>query len=938
MSPKNPDASKKPRWSAAKKAAKRTPTTSVRPDRAPARAGRRFDRDDRRDDTRRDDQRGWTDRGRDDRAPRRRDDDRGARGPRGGDRRGSRWEDRGPRRDARDDRRGSQDRPYGRRDDRTDDRYGNRAGTDRRSDDRGGYRGGQGRDDRRSGGRYDDQRSSGRYDGRRSTGRRDDRDSFRGGDRRDDRGYRGDTRRDDRGFQRNDDRGHQGRDDRRYQGRDDRRNDRGFDRGPARDARNDRGDERRNDRGYGRRDDRGFDRRDDRGFDRGFDRREDRYPRRDDRARDSDRREDRYPRRDDRGFDRRDDRRGDRDARGWRRERPAYVRPADAPAAQAERLRRKELPVVERPERDETVAPVDTVRSDAPAEARPAERREVDVVAAPDAPEPRRETVVETVVTDSAPDASEASAATPSGDAGHLTDAAPAATADAAAIDASGDVSGDHASEPTDSVVVQAGTAHAAPTTPAAEDADETQKDRKDTPAPTFVDLGVPKVLADRLAREGITTPFPIQQATIPDALAGRDVLGRGRTGSGKTYAFGLPLLARLAEGGRAKPNLPRALVLSPTRELAMQIGDALQPLVHVAGLRHKLVAGGMPYPPQFDALDRGVDVLVATPGRLNDLIERGACTLDAVEIVVLDEADHMADMGFLPEVTEIMDKVPAGGQRLLFSATLDKGIDTLVESYLVDPVTHSTDDAQASVATMDHHILLVDPAHKKVVTAHVANRGGHTIVFARTKLGADRIALQLREQGVFAAALHGGLSQAARNRVLAAFRDGELPVLVATDVAARGIHVDDVGVVMQVDPPADHKDYLHRAGRTARAGEKGTVVTLALPHQKRLMQRIADQAGLDITPERVAPNDERLRELTGAHRPSGAPIPEERLRRLMEPPPRPRRGGFRPGGRGQGGRQGGRGQGGRGGGYRGQGGHGGGQGGRGRDDRGPRY
>ncbi|GMA39035.1 DEAD/DEAH box helicase [Mobilicoccus caccae] len=378
-------------------------------------------------------------------------------------------------------------------------------------------------------------------------------------------------------------------------------------------------------------------------------------------------------------------------------------------------------------------------------------------------------------------------------------------------------------------------------------------------------------------------------------------MLGRGRTGSGKTLAFGLPMLARLAQGERAKPNRPTAIVLSPTRELAMQISDALQPLVHVLGLRHKLVAGGMPYPPQFDALDRGVDVLVATPGRLADLIERGACTLEGCEIVVLDEADHMADMGFLPEVTELMDQVPAGGQRLLFSATLDKGIDTLVESYLQDPVTHSTDEAQASVTTMAHHILLVEPVHKKVVTAHVANRGGHTIVFVRTKLGADRVAMQLREEGVFAAALHGGLSQSSRNRVLSAFRDGTIPVLVATDVAARGIHVDDVGVVLQVDPPTDHKDYLHRAGRTARAGEQGTVVTLALPHQKRQMQRIADQAGLDITPEKVAPGDDRLHEMTGANRPVGDPIPEERLRRLLEPPQRPRRGGYRQGGRGGG-------------------------------------
>ncbi|MDO5629760.1 MAG: DEAD/DEAH box helicase, partial [Mobilicoccus sp.] len=450
------------------------------------------------------------------------------------------------------------------------------------------------------------------------------------------------------------------------------------------------------------------------------------------------------------------------------------------------------------------------------------------------------------------------------------------------------------------------------------------QLQRKESPAPEPVDmetngfaqLGLPEAVVRRLARDGVTSPFPIQEATIPDALAGRDVLGRGRTGSGKTYAFGLPLLSRLAEGEKSEPHKPKAIVLSPTRELAMQISDSLQPLVHVLGLRHKLVAGGMPYPPQFDALERGVDVLIATPGRLNDLIERGACSLDGVEIVVIDEADHMADMGFLPEVTAIMDLVPAGGQRLLFSATLDNGIDTLVESYLSDPVTHSTDDAQAAVTTMAHHVLLVEPAHKKVVTAHVANRGGHTIVFCRTKLGADRVAAQLREQGVFAAALHGGLGQGARNRVLGAFRDGSLPVLVATDVAARGIHVDDVGVVLQVDPPQDHKDYLHRAGRTARAGEQGTVVTLALPHQKRMMKRIAEQAGLDLEPERVAPNDDRLHELTGALRPEADPIPEERLRRLLEPPPRPRRGGYRGGGRpgGGGGYRGGR----SGGGYRG--------------------
>lgn len=414
-----------------------------------------------------------------------------------------------------------------------------------------------------------------------------------------------------------------------------------------------------------------------------------------------------------------------------------------------------------------------------------------------------------------------------------------------------------------------------------------------------FLALGVPSDLVKRLARDGIAEPFPIQTATIPDALAGRDVLGRGRTGSGKTLAFGLPLIARLA-GGTPQPRRPRALVLVPTRELAMQVSDALQPLVHVMGLRHKLVAGGMPYPPQFEALDRGVDVLIATPGRLADLVEREAAILDAVEVVVLDEADHMAEMGFLEAVSELLDLVPEGGQRLLFSATLDRGVDGLVEKYLTDPVTHSTDDGTASVTTMDHHILLVEPNHKKLITADVANRQGRTVVFVRTKLGADRVAMQLREQGVFAAALHGGLNQGQRNRVLSAFKEGQLPVLVATDVAARGIHVDDVSVVLQVDPPADHKDYLHRAGRTARAGEAGTVVTLALPHQRKMMERIAREAGIAAEPVRVRVGDDTILDATGAQRPSGVPIPEERLRKLLEPPRRPA--GRRYGGRGFGG------------------------------------
>jgi len=413
-----------------------------------------------------------------------------------------------------------------------------------------------------------------------------------------------------------------------------------------------------------------------------------------------------------------------------------------------------------------------------------------------------------------------------------------------------------------------------------------------------FAALGLPAPLVERLAREGITEPFPIQTATIPDALTGRDVLGRGQTGSGKTFAFGLPTLTRLAAGDRALARRPRALILTPTRELAMQISDALEPFVHVMGLRHKLVAGGMPYPPQLMALDRGVDLLIATPGRLKDLIERGAVQLTDIAIMILDEADHMADMGFLPEITSILDGLPEGGQRLLFSATLDRGIDGVVKKYLTDAVVHSTDDATASVTTMDHHILLIDPQHKKLITAEVANRSGRTLVFVRTKLGADRVAEQLREQGVFAASLHGGLAQGARNRVLSAFKDGSLPVLVATDVAARGIHVDDIGVVLQADPPADHKDYLHRSGRTARAGEKGSVITLALPHQRRGMERMARDAGVDTMAVRAVPGDEMLAS-TGACPPSGVPIPASQSRRLLEAPQRPNRRPFGGGGRG---------------------------------------
>ncbi|TCR24335.1 superfamily II DNA/RNA helicase [Streptomyces sp. BK205] len=364
-------------------------------------------------------------------------------------------------------------------------------------------------------------------------------------------------------------------------------------------------------------------------------------------------------------------------------------------------------------------------------------------------------------------------------------------------------------------------------------------------PEVTFADLGLPEGVVRKLAQNGVTTPFPIQAATIPDALAGKDILGRGRTGSGKTLSFGLPTLARLA-GGRTEKHKPRAVILTPTRELAMQVADALQPYGDVVGLKMKVVCGGTSMGNQIYALERGVDILVATPGRLRDIINRGACSLENVEVAVLDEADQMSDLGFLPEVTELLDQVPAGGQRMLFSATMENEISTLVKRYLSNPVTHEVDSAQGNVTTMSHHILIVKPKDKAPVTAAIASRKGRTIIFVRTQLGADRIAEQLREAGVKADALHGGMTQGARTRTLADFKDGYVNALVATDVAARGIHVDGIDLVLNVDPAGDHKDYLHRAGRTARAGRTGTVVSLSLPHQRRQIFRLMEDAGVD--------------------------------------------------------------------------------------------
>ncbi|MEU7632508.1 DEAD/DEAH box helicase [Nocardia sp. NPDC049220] len=392
-------------------------------------------------------------------------------------------------------------------------------------------------------------------------------------------------------------------------------------------------------------------------------------------------------------------------------------------------------------------------------------------------------------------------------------------------------------------------------------------------PTVTFAELGLPAVLVQALRRDGIETPFPIQAATVPDALAAKDVLGRGPTGSGKTLAFGLPMLTRLA-GSPAKPGKPRGLVLVPTRELAAQIERALDEPGRALGLRVASVVGGAPIKRQADRLARGVDLLIATPGRLADLIMQGSADLSDVSITALDEADHMADMGFLPQVTKLLDRTPKHGQRLLFSATLDGEVDKLVKRYLRSPVTHSTAPPSASVATMSHHLLYVrDKVAKRAVATEIAARDGLTIMFVRTKHGADRLAKQLRGAGVPAGALHGGKAQNNRTRTLAAFADGSVPVLVTTDVAARGIHVDGISLVVHVDPPAEPKAYLHRAGRTARAGEDGVVVTLVMTEERRDVETMARKAGVEVDGVEVRPGDRTLIEITGARRPSGVPI-----------------------------------------------------------------
>ncbi|MEO3885092.1 DEAD/DEAH box helicase [Nonomuraea sp. B5E05] len=405
-------------------------------------------------------------------------------------------------------------------------------------------------------------------------------------------------------------------------------------------------------------------------------------------------------------------------------------------------------------------------------------------------------------------------------------------------------------------------------------------------PGPSeFELLGLPKPLVNGLAKLGFDSPFPIQSATIPDVLAGHDVLGRGQTGSGKTLAFGLPTMARIA-GVRPAPGRPKAMILVPTRELALQVHDALEPLGRGLGLRMKVVVGGMSMGKQIEALRRGVDVVIATPGRLGDLIRQGECSLSDVEVSVLDEADHMCDLGFFPVVTELLAQTPADGQRLLFSATLDGDVDKLVRRFLKDPITHSVAPATSPVDTMEHHVMQVTRDDKFDVTAAIANREGRTIIFVRTQHGVDRLCKQLARVGVKAGGLHGGKRQNQRTRILAEFREGSIGVLVCTDVAARGIHVDNISLVLHVDPPQDHKSYLHRGGRTARAGEKGTVVTLVLPNERRSTDALTRRAGIHPFRLKVTPGHPRLAEVAGARTPSGEAVPvwEPDVRKPLRP------------------------------------------------------
>ena len=388
-----------------------------------------------------------------------------------------------------------------------------------------------------------------------------------------------------------------------------------------------------------------------------------------------------------------------------------------------------------------------------------------------------------------------------------------------------------------------------------------------------FEDMALPDELLGVLASQGLERAFEIQSAILPDALAGRDVLARAETGSGKTLAFTLAMTSRF-RGRKVHRRRPLGVVLVPTRELAVQVVDTIHPFARAVGISAQLVSGGMNIEKQADAVARGVGIVVATPGRLIDLAERGALQLDLVESTVIDEADHMSDLGFLPDVRDILAAVPMGTQKMLFSATLDGQVEDIVDTFLVDPISHETTPVTAAVKTMDHTVLAIAPAAKRAVTAQLGAREGRTLMFTRTQLGAERVAQELVEVGIGAAALHGNKQQGLRTNVLAGFRQGAFPVLVATDVAARGLHIDDVTMVVHVDPSDDVKEYVHRSGRTARAGAAGSVVTLALPHQTRQARRILSEA--EVEPrwaEDVEDAEHPVLEELGGRTPAGEPV-----------------------------------------------------------------
>lgn len=412
---------------------------------------------------------------------------------------------------------------------------------------------------------------------------------------------------------------------------------------------------------------------------------------------------------------------------------------------------------------------------------------------------------------------------------------------------------------------------------------------KKASPAPTtFAELGVPQKLVDTLSKEGKTQAFPIQQDTLPDTLAGRDVLGRGKTGSGKTLAFSIPLVARLSESGKGSQKFrhPRGLVLAPTRELATQITEVIDPLAKAVGLRTTTIFGGVKQRRQEVALKAGVDIVVACPGRLEDLLQQDILTLENIEVTILDEADHMADLGFLPGVTRILNQTPAEGQRMFFSATLDNDVDKLVRRFLHNEVLHSVDEATSHVSAMTHHVFEVSVDDKNELVHKLASGTGRRILFTRTKHRAKRFARQLTAAGIPAVDLHGNLSQGARDRNLAAFTDGEAKVLVATDIAARGVHVDSVELVVHVDPPTEHKAYLHRSGRTARAGSAGDVVTVMTAEERKDTQVLLRKAAIKATPQKVNAESPEVTELVGEIAEFVAPQPKEPVqpRRKTEP------------------------------------------------------